>query len=163
MTLTFQEVSRILSIIDSAPEKDLDLTMDGLRVVVTSWCQNLQSVNSSVDLNQVVTVSAVKDPALSPLFHEIGAKQLGYFRVTPGLQVGSQVRHHDPIGTISVLGNATEVVEAPQDGWVSDICLNDGDFVEYGQTLVVLTTTRVDAGNSTDENPSYSSHRQKLD
>jgi biotin carboxyl carrier protein len=153
MTLTYQEVSRILSILDAAPEKDLDLNIDGLHIVVTSWSQHTHIASSSLDQNQIATVTAEKSTALLPLFHEVSAKYLGYFHANPSSHVGSQVRNQEPIGTISVLGHAAVVVKAPQDGWISDICVNDGDFVEYGQTLAMMTTNRIDAGNGAVKKP----------
>jgi biotin carboxyl carrier protein len=145
MTLTYQEVSRILSIIDAAPNKDLDITMEGVRTVVTAWDQNSQSMNASENQNQVPEVSIQQSPALQPVFHEVSSKQLGYFQLFPEIKIGSQVRKKDPIGAISVLGNdsAKQNVESPIDGWISDICLSDRDFVEYGQALFVLSTKDV--------------------
>jgi biotin carboxyl carrier protein len=145
MTLTYQEVSRILSIIDTAPNKDLDITMEGVRTVVTTWHQNSQSINSSDDQNQLSEVLIEQLPTLQPVFHEVSSKQLGYFQLSPEVKIGSQVQKNDLIGAISVLGNdsAKQNVESPIDGWISDICLNDRDFVEYGQTLFVLSTNDV--------------------
>ena len=149
MTLTYQEVSRILTVIDAAAEEDLDLTLGGLRVAVTSWRQASQSVTSSGAPDQHEGPPADKAAALPPSLHEICARQLGYFHVAPGLQVGSQVQKGELIGTISGPCNVTEAVESPEEGRIADLCLSDGDFVEYAQTLVMLNT--LDKGNDSDE------------
>lgn len=142
MTLTYQEVSRILTIIDAAREEDLDLSLGGLRVAVTSWRQESPVVTSSVAPDQAEAIATDKAAASPPLLHEIRARQLGYFRVAPGLQVGRHVRNGELIGTITGPGNATEAVESPQAGRIVDLCLGDGDFVEYAQTLAMLDTTK---------------------
>lgn len=148
MTLTYQEVSRILTIIDTAREEDLDVSLGGLRVAVTSWRQEAQVATSSMPSGEVTATPADKTPASPPLLHEIRARQLGYFRVAPGLQVGSHVRNGELIGTISGPANATEAVEAPQAGRLVDLCLRDGDFVEYAQTLAMLSTFIDEADDS---------------
>lgn len=141
MTLTYAEVSRILTIIDSAREEDLDLSLGGLRVVVTSWRQEAEAPGSSGAPAQAEAQPAGKPEPLPQPLHEIRARQLGYFLASPGLQVGGPVRKGDSIGTISGPGDRTETVEAPMDGRIVDLCLDDGDFVEYAQTLAMLDTT----------------------
>lgn len=146
MTLTYAEVSRILTIIDSAKEEDLDLSLGGLRVAVTSWRQEAEAPTSSGAPAQAEALPAGKP--VQP-FHEIRARQLGYFLAAPGLQVGGKVWKGDLVGTISGPGDSTERVEAPMDGRIVDLCQDDGDFVEYAQTLIMLYTTTDEGGSGT--------------
>lgn len=141
MTLTYADVSRILTIIDSVRDEDLDLSLGGLQVAVTSWRQEPETTGSSVTPAQAKPQPADKSEPLLQTLYEIRASQLGYFVAAPGLKVGRQVRKGEPVATIAGPGDITEEVEAPMDGRIVDLCLDDGDFVEYAQTLAMLDTT----------------------
>ena len=60
---------------------------------------------------------------------------VGFFQPRSGIVPGSRVRSGDPIGSIDVLGVATEVV-SPADGIVGASLVEPGEAVEYGQELV---------------------------
>ena len=60
---------------------------------------------------------------------------MGFFQPRSGIVPGSRVRSGDPIGSIDVLGVATEVV-SPADGIVGASLVEPGEAVEYGQELV---------------------------
>jgi biotin carboxyl carrier protein len=63
------------------------------------------------------------------------APAVGYFQPRPGMAAGARVRSGDTIGSIDVLGVATEVL-APADGIVGASLVEPGEAVEYGQELV---------------------------
>lgn len=55
----------------------------------------------------------------------------------PFVKVGDHVQRGDVLCLIEVMKQVTEVT-APQNGQVADICVINGNVVEYGQTLVKL-------------------------
>lgn len=55
----------------------------------------------------------------------------------PFIKVGDRVQRGDVLCLIEVMKQVTEVT-APQNGQVADICVTNGNVVEYGQTLVKL-------------------------
>ncbi|HWP64061.1 MAG TPA: biotin/lipoyl-containing protein, partial [Candidatus Binatia bacterium] len=59
---------------------------------------------------------------------------VGLFRPTPGFAVGRRVRSGDRIGVVDVLGVPHDVV-APTDGLVTEVVVEAGQPVEYGQEL----------------------------
>ena len=56
---------------------------------------------------------------------------------TPFVSVGSKVNKGDVLCIIEAMKLMNEIV-AEQSGEIVDICVNDGDLVEYGQTLFKL-------------------------
>ncbi|HYL40035.1 MAG TPA: biotin/lipoyl-containing protein, partial [Candidatus Binatus sp.] len=62
---------------------------------------------------------------------------VGVFRPGPRAAVGSRVRAGDPLGHVDVLG-VPEEVPAPADGMVTELLVEGGTAVEYGQELVLV-------------------------
>ena len=87
-----------------------------------------QPYNGGVDFNRVIEVTS---PVVGVFYEapEPGAK--------PFVQVGDQVQRGDVLCLIEVMKQVTEVT-APQNGQVVDICVSNGNVVEYGQTLVKI-------------------------
>ncbi|MEE3420145.1 MAG: acetyl-CoA carboxylase biotin carboxyl carrier protein [Lachnospiraceae bacterium] len=55
----------------------------------------------------------------------------------PYVEVGSEVKKGQTIGLIEAMKMMSEI-PAPCDGYVASFAANNGDFVEYGQTLLVI-------------------------
>jgi acetyl-CoA carboxylase biotin carboxyl carrier protein len=70
---------------------------------------------------------------------------VGFFRASPEIPAGSQVRAGDRLGIVDVLGVAHEVV-APVDGAVGTMLVEPGDPVEYGQEIVEIELLGAPAG-----------------
>lgn len=83
---------------------------------------------SGVDFNRVIEVTS---PVVGVFYEaqEPGGK--------PFVKVGDLVQRGDVLCLIEVMKQVTEVT-APQNGQVADICVQNGNVVEYGQTLVKL-------------------------
>lgn len=81
-----------------------------------------------VDFNHVIEVTS---PVVGVFYEapEPGGK--------PFIKVGDHVQRGDVLCLIEVMKQVTEVT-APQNGRVADICVTNGNVVEYGQTLVKL-------------------------
>ncbi|MBR4071151.1 MAG: hypothetical protein IKK26_01175 [Clostridia bacterium] len=75
---------------------------------------------------------------------EITAPLLGIFHGSPSqsdlpyVQIGSKVNKGDTLCTIESMKMMTEI-PAPCNGTIVDVCVADGNLVEYGQTLFVIT------------------------
>lgn len=81
-----------------------------------------------VDFNHVIEVTS---PVVGVFYEapEPGGK--------PFIKVGDHVQRGDILCLIEVMKQVTEVT-APQNGRVADICVTNGNVVEYGQTLVKI-------------------------
>lgn len=87
-----------------------------------------QPKEEGVDFNRVIEVTS---PVVGVFYEapEPGGK--------PFVKVGDRVQRGDVLCLIEVMKQVTEVT-APQNGQVADICVQNGNVVEYGQTLVKL-------------------------
>jgi biotin carboxyl carrier protein len=65
---------------------------------------------------------------------------VGVFQPRPDARPGARVRNGDRIGAVDMLGVPQEVV-APADGVVSEVLVERGDAVEFGQDLIVIERT----------------------
>jgi len=82
----------------------------------------------------VVALSEDGTPAEAPL-STIRATSVGYYRpASTPLTVGGQVVKGDVVAVISALGLANDV-ESTVEGEVVEVCVKDGDPVQYGQVL----------------------------
>lgn len=64
----------------------------------------------------------------------VKSTHVGYFRAGKGLEVGSRVEKGKPVATILALGLSNEI-EAPISGEVTEVLVEDGKPVEFGQVL----------------------------
>jgi biotin carboxyl carrier protein len=62
---------------------------------------------------------------------------VGYFSPAPELVIGVSVQGGDLLGVIDVLG-ITQEVTAPAEGIVADVLAEEGQAVEYGQSLATI-------------------------
>ena len=90
-----------------------------------------------------VTVSAASVPDGGVDFNalsEFKSPMVGVFYAAPGpdqapfVEVGKRVKKGDVLCIIEAMKLMNEIT-AEQDGEIVDICVSDGDVVEYGQTL----------------------------
>lgn len=71
---------------------------------------------------------------------------VGVFRPRNDLTVGDRVRVGDRLGAVDMLGVAQEVL-APIDGIVGASLVESGDAVEYGQELLVIEGSSMEAAS----------------
>jgi len=88
----------------------------------------LVAADEGVDFNRIIEVTS---PVVG-VFYE--APEPGG---QPYIKVGDRVQRGDVLCLIEVMKQVTEVT-APQNGQVADICVTNGNVVEFGQTLVKL-------------------------
>lgn len=129
-SLSHAAVARLLAFLDAAPESDLDVRVDGLRLRVTAWYPE-------------TATAAAPAPSPSPpapvAAHacETPAPRIGRFRAEPIL-LGQSLEAGSRIGAVVGRDGAETEVVAPMAGTVVEICAADGELVEHGQVLAVL-------------------------
>lgn len=63
---------------------------------------------------------------------------VGFFRaLEPPIQAGDKVLEGDKVGEVVALGLANDVA-AKEGGEVTEVCVSDGESVEFGQRILVL-------------------------
>ena len=87
-----------------------------------SILENNQSVKNGIE---------VKSPIIGTAYHapEPGAKKF--------IEVGKKIKKGDTIMIVEAMKTMNHVPSS-SDGVVKEICVNDGQPVEFGQTLIVL-------------------------
>ncbi len=79
-----------------------------------------------------------EDQESGPMSKPITAPVVGYLKLIPGsVKVGESISVGDQIGDIIALGIANEFI-SPCSGKITAIHINDGEPVEYGQTVLEI-------------------------
>ena len=113
--------------------------------LVTTHGSHLQMVDDDEDVDsEELDVFDGDSPSLKMVESEpdslVIAPLVGIFHhVKPVVGLGAKVKLGQKIGLIEAMKLINDVV-APTDGTVSDVLIEDGLPVEYGQTLFVLST-----------------------
>jgi biotin carboxyl carrier protein len=134
--VTQDDIFDILDIFSHSASTHLDLTVGSTRVVA-----NRQAAPA---------ISAIDLPRSTA---HVVAPILGVFQAAPEqgapafVEPGSQVETDTTIGLIRVMQNRT-AVKAGLCGKVMDIAVTDGQFVEFGQTLLRVNTNSAASGGT---------------
>jgi acetyl-CoA carboxylase biotin carboxyl carrier protein len=124
--VTQEDLVDILQIFRSSPFARLELALGPVRLAVN---------------RAQATVARPVDPLPLPDAVQVAAPRLGIFQAgresgAPAfVQPGTRVEADTTVGIIRVLQDQT-VVKAGVAGTVVDVLVGDGEFVEYGQTLL---------------------------
>ena len=95
-----------------------------------------EDAGSSEEASGEPTVS--EQLSAEPQETTIEAPAVGYFRaVEPALTQGAVISAGDKIGEVVALGLANDV-NTSVDGEILEVCVEDGDAVEYGQSILLV-------------------------
>ena len=83
------------------------------------------------DLSKVITGTKIISPIIGTAYHasEPGAKKF--------IEVGKKIKKGDTIMIVEAMKTMNHV-PSTADGVVKEICVEDGQPVEYGQTIIIL-------------------------
>ena len=127
-------------------DKDFELILKKEVKVVTASVENVPVVSS----NQVVTatsentVETVTDTDTNSSLNDVKAPLVGVFYAAPSpeedayVKVGDRVNKGDVLCVIEAMKMFNEI-KAETSGTVAEICVDNGNVVEYGQTLFKIT------------------------
>ena len=90
--------------------------------------QTVQQGDPGIDFNDIRVVNS---PMVGVFYAAPAPDQ------PPYVEVGSRVKKGDVLCIVEAMKLMNEIV-AEEDGQIIDICANDGDIVEFGQTLFKL-------------------------
>ena len=94
---------------------------------------DVSSTKSTVEVNKPKTVSGIKitSPIIGTAYHapEPGAKKF--------LEIGKKIKKGDTVMIVEAMKTMNHV-PSTADGIVKEICVEDGQPVEFGQTIVIL-------------------------
>ncbi|MBD1141258.1 acetyl-CoA carboxylase biotin carboxyl carrier protein subunit [Pelagibacterales bacterium SAG-MED39] len=94
----------------------------------TSFSSNIEETKSSSKLNSGIEITS---PIIGTAYHapEPGAKKF--------IEVGKKVKKGDTIMIVEAMKTMNHI-PCTSDGVVKEICIEDGQPVEFGQTIIIL-------------------------
>lgn len=142
--LTYDDVARILAMLDMAEGEDLDVTLGGLRIAVTSWQHEAMAAPAETPAHakqedragrQAPAAGQSPTSAATGLI-EARAPRPGRYRAL--VDADAAVREGEVLGEVVGLAGSGSEVLAPGGGRLVELCVGEGEFVEYGQIIAVI-------------------------
>ena len=149
MKIDKNKIKELTNYLDELGLSELEYGDKDLKIKVSKW-QHAPSDNSSnpTSSNQVVSVAAsnstaaeekpkaisgteVKSPIIGTAYHapEPGAKKFS--------EIGKRIKKGETIMIIEAMKTMNHV-PSTVDGIIKEICVEDGQPVEYGQTIIIV-------------------------
>ena len=130
-------------------DKDFELVLKKEVKVVTASVENVPVVSSNQVVpayseNTVETVSDTDTTETNSSLNDVKAPLVGVFYAAPSpeedayVKVGDRVNKGDVLCVIEAMKMFNEI-KAETSGTVAEICVDNGNVVEYGQTLFKIT------------------------
>ena len=116
-------------------EKDTKIKVSKNNVSINSQpntnSKDFSSTATTSQVNQSKSGIEIKSPIIGTAYHapEPGAKKF--------VEVGKKVKKGDTVMIVEAMKTMNHV-PSTADGIVKEICVNDGQPVEFGQTIIVL-------------------------
>jgi len=119
----------------------LEIEQDGLRIHMERSFSSAATQPAAAPVSVISTLPQMEETRVD--FNQaqtVDAPMVGVFYAAPApgqaafVQVGSQVKQGDVLCIIESMKLMNEIT-APMDGQIADVCVGDGDVVEFGQTL----------------------------
>jgi acetyl-CoA carboxylase biotin carboxyl carrier protein len=158
--LSFNDVIRVLRLVDESPFQEMEVELEGLKVRVvqekeehlathkavtkTSAPEAAQPAPAKAEKAHVVAapaapVAEVGTPVVAPLagtFYRAPAPG-----ATPFVEVGTKVEEGDVVGILEIMKLMNNVT-APCAGVIREIRAKNEEFVEFGQVLAIIDAGR---------------------
>ena len=131
--MNMNEVYQLMDKFEASTLAELTLEMEGVKLSVKKGCAGAQSPSVFAATPGVAT------PSMTP-GKTITAPLVGTFYRAPRpgekpfVEVGQQVKKGDVVGIIEAMKLMNEIT-AEQDGVILEICVTNGQVVEYGTEL----------------------------
>ncbi len=149
--MKLEDIRSLAKIMDDADLTSLEVSEGGLKVKLE------KKPPAPPQVSAVIPVGAVAPPAATPAasaaasvagqpkehYKEIKSPMVGVFYTSPSpesepyVKVGSTVKKGDVICIIEAMKLLNEI-NADQAGEIAEVCVENGQVVEYGQTLFKL-------------------------
>ena len=117
-------------------EKDTKIKVSKNNISIGNQLPTIPASTNSTDLSQTQTKSSnsgkeVTSPIIGTAYHapEPGAKKF--------VEIGKKIKKGDTVMIVEAMKTMNHVASTA-DGVVKEICIDDGQPVEFGQTIIIL-------------------------
>ena len=112
-------------------EKDTKIKVSKNNVSINNQPQVAPSPSASAPTQNVKSGTEITSPIIGTAYHapEPGAKKF--------VEIGKKIKKGDTIMIVEAMKTMNHV-PSPVDGIVKEICVEDGQPVEFGQTIIIL-------------------------
>jgi acetyl-CoA carboxylase biotin carboxyl carrier protein len=116
-------------------EKDTKIKVSKNKISVSGQSAPTSNANTSIEspkiVNNIKSGIQVKSPIIGTAYHapEPGAKKF--------VEVGKKIKKGDTVMIVEAMKTMNHVPSS-SDGVVKEICVEDGQPVEFGQTIIIL-------------------------
>lgn len=134
--MEFKEILELIRIIDESSLTEFELEHDGFKIVLKREKQDLKELPVQPRTNSVQEESHYDSTVSSPI--------VGTFYASPDpakepfVQAGDKVKKGQPLCIIEAMKLMNEI-EAERDLIVLDVLVQDGEMVEFGQPLFLVS------------------------
>ena len=140
MKIDKDKIKELTNYLDELGLSELEYADKDLKIKVSKW-QHTSSNSSSKKLEKNLDVKTLEDknpsgikitsPIIGTAYHapEPGAKNF--------IEIGKQIKKGDTIMIVEAMKTMNHV-PSTADGVVKEICIADGQPVEFGQTIIIL-------------------------
>jgi acetyl-CoA carboxylase biotin carboxyl carrier protein len=140
MKIDKDKIKELTNYLDELGLSELEYADKDLKIKVSKW-QHTSSNSSSKKLEKNLDVKTLEDknpsgikitsPIIGTAYHapEPGAKNF--------IEIGKQIKKGDTIMIVEAMKTMNHV-PSTADGVVREICIKDGQPVEFGQTIIIL-------------------------
>ena len=116
-------------------EKDTKIKVSKNNVSINNQTVPNNNLNQSIETQKISTIAKsgieVKSPIIGTAYHapEPGAKKF--------IEIGKKIKKGDTVMIVEAMKTMNHV-PSTADGIVKEICVADGQPVEFGQTIIIL-------------------------
>ena len=116
-------------------EKDTKIKVSKNNVSINNQTVPNNNLNQSIETQKISTIAKsgieVKSPIIGTAYHapEPGAKKF--------IEIGKKIKKGDTVMIVEAMKTMNHVPSSA-DGVVKEICVEDGQPVEFGQTIIIL-------------------------
>ena len=114
-------------------DKKIKVSKSKSSIISSSPSNNNQSIikESTNDLNKILSGKEITSPIIGTAYHapEPGAKKF--------VEVGKKIKKGDTVMIVEAMKTMNHV-PSTSDGVIKEICVADGQPIEFGQTIIIL-------------------------
>ena len=144
--LSLNEIKELMKLLEASPLSKIEIAYDDGHVLLEKGMPAAASVPAPVPAAAAVP-EAVPAAEETETITDITAPMVGTFycapdpKAPPFVKVGSVVAPNTMVCVLEAMKIFSEV-EAEVEGEITEVLVKDGDFVEFGQPLFRVRTTR---------------------